>query len=227
MKLTNFLRKYPSKGKLHFLKIYENYFDKLKKKKINILEIGVDKGNSLKIWKDYFIKGTIVGIDLKRYDFKVKRIYTHTGSQSDEKFLKSIINIYKKFHIIIDDGSHFSKDIIFSFNYLFPHLVDKGFYIIEDLQTSYFPRYGGSRLNLNYKKSAINYFKRLVDSCNYESNDKPFFKRSFYDGKIKFVHFFQNVCIINKGNSTKLYYSRIISKSFFDILKKIISKFFN
>ena len=33
--------------------------------------------------------------------------------------------------IIIDDGSHISKHIISSFNYLYPYLNDNGFYIVE------------------------------------------------------------------------------------------------
>jgi hypothetical protein len=49
MQLINLFKKYPSKGKLHFLKIYENYFKDFKNKKINILEIGVHEGKSLMI----------------------------------------------------------------------------------------------------------------------------------------------------------------------------------
>ena len=33
-------------------------------------------------------------------------------------------------------------------DYLYNHLNENGLYIIEDLQTSYFPRYGGSRYRL-------------------------------------------------------------------------------
>ena len=40
--------------KSDFLKIYDNYFSEFKNKKINILEIGIDTGNSLKFWKNYF-----------------------------------------------------------------------------------------------------------------------------------------------------------------------------
>ena len=44
----------------------------------------------------------------------------------------------------------------------FNHLNEDGLYIIEDLQTSYIPRYGGSRLNLNKKKTSMNFIKNLV-----------------------------------------------------------------
>ena len=56
MQLIDLFKKYPSKGKLPFLKIYESYFKNFKNRKINILEIGVNEGKSLMIWKDYFPK---------------------------------------------------------------------------------------------------------------------------------------------------------------------------
>ena len=60
------------------------------------------------------------------------------------------------------------ENIIASFNFLFPYLNDNGIYVVEDLQTSYIPRYGGSRINLNKKNSSMNFIKSLSDSINYE-----------------------------------------------------------
>ena len=155
MTLSNLNKKYFSKGKSHFLKIYEDYFFPFKNKKINILEIGVYEGKSLMIWKDYFLKANIIGVDLLSYNFKIKRIFTFQGDQTDTKFLLDLIKKFKKFDIIIDDGSHVSKHIIKTFNFLFDYLVDGGLYIAEDLQTSYFPRFGGSRLNLSKKNTSL------------------------------------------------------------------------
>ena len=109
MTLFNLNKKYFSKGKSHFLKIYEDYFFPFKNKKINILEIGVYEGKSLMIWKDYFLKANIIGVDLLSYNFKIKRIFTFQGDQTDTKFLLDLIKKFKKFDIIIDVGSHVSK----------------------------------------------------------------------------------------------------------------------
>ena len=65
------------------------------------------------------------------------------------------------------------------------YLKDDGLYICEDLQTSYWPRCGGSRINLNKKNTSLSFFKTLVDSGNYESYDRPFYKKSKFDGNIK------------------------------------------
>jgi len=227
MALFNLHKKYYSKGKSHFLKIYEDYFFPFKNKKINILEIGVYEGKSLMIWKDYFPKANIIGLDLLSYNFKIKRIFTFQGDQTDTKFLLGLIKKFKKFDIIIDDGSHVSKHIIKTFNFLFDYLVDGGLYIAEDLQTSYFPRFGGSRLNLRKKNTSLNFFKTLVDSGNFEMNDRPFYKRNKFDGKIKFIHFYQNLMILKKGKTDSLQYSKLKPKySFGNSLKKIISKFY-
>ncbi len=228
MQLIDLFKKYPSKGKLHFLKIYENYFKNFKNKKINILEIGVHEGKSLMIWKDYFPKANIVGVDLKSYNFNINRIFTYQGDQIDTNFLLTVARKFKKFDIIIDDGSHVCSHIIKTFDFLFDYLKDDGLYICEDLQTSYWPRYGGSRINLNKKNTSLSFFKTLVDSCNYESHDRPFYKKSKFDGNIKFVHFFQNLVIIKKGRTNNLQYNNFKPKNkLLDFFKKFISKFYN
>ena len=228
MTLINLLKKYPSKGKLHFLKIYDDYFKNFKNKKINILEIGVHEGKSLMIWKDYFPKANIIGIDLKSYNFNINRIFTFQGDQTDINFLLGVSRKFKKFDIIIDDGSHVCSHIIKTFGALFDFLKEDGLYICEDLQTSYWPRYGGSRINLNKKNTSLSFFKTLVDSGNYESYDRPFYKKSKFDGKIKFVHFFQNLVIIKKGPTNNLQYNNFkLKNKLLDLCKKFISKFYN
>ena len=228
MQLIDLFKKYPSKGKLHFLKIYENHFKNFKNKKINILEIGVHEGKSLMIWKDYFPKANIVGIDLKSYNFNINRIFTYQGDQTDTNFLLIVARKFKKFDIIIDDGSHICSHIIKTFGVLFDYLKDDGLYICEDLQTSYWPRYGGSRINLNKKNTSLSFFKTLIDSGNYESHDRPFYKKSKFDGNINFVHFFQNLVIIKKGRTNNDKNNNFKQKNkLLDFFKKFISKFYN
>ena len=152
-------KKYPtSKNRTGFIPIYESYFDRLREKEINILEIGVDKGDSLRLWRDYFTKAKICGLDIVKKDFSINNVEIFCGDQSDHNFLSKIVEKYGKFDVIIDDGCHVSKHIISSFNYLFDYLSENGLYIIEDLQTSYIPRFGGSRLNLNKKKNLYEFY---------------------------------------------------------------------
>tara|TARA_B100000959_G_scaffold267678_1_gene311460 strand:+ start:150 stop:833 length:684 start_codon:yes stop_codon:yes gene_type:complete len=227
MKLIEIGKKYPSsKNVSGFIELYEKYFADFKDKKINILEIGIGDGDSLRIWREYFVNANICGIDIDKKNFIIDNVEILIGDQSDHSFLQTVVNKYHKFDIIIDDGGHISKDIIFSFNFLFPFLNDRGIYVVEDLQTSYLPRFGGSRLNLNKKKTSMNFLKSLTDSINYEHGDKPFFSKSLFDGKIKSVNFYQNIAFIYKGRSTNYFYNQDNKPSVSDKIKKIISYFF-
>ncbi len=220
-------KKYPTnKNKSGFIELYNNFFPQFRNKKINILEIGVDNGDSLRLWRDYFTEANICGIDIENKNFKIKNVEILYGDQTDYKFLKSVIKKFKNFDIIIDDGSHKSKDIILSFKFLFNYLNDDGFYIIEDLQTSYITRYGGSRINLNKKNTSMNFIKKLADATNYEHQNRPFFKKNPYDGLISSVQFFQNIVFIRKGKSKKYYYPEARKISFLDYIKKFISLFY-
>ena len=196
------------KLELGYVELYESYFKPLREKKLNILEIGVFRGASIKVWSEYFINSTIVGIDINKVDEKVfntnkKNIEIHQGSQSDKDFLDKIISKYKKFDIIIDDGSHYPKDVIKSFKILFPALDSNGLYFIEDMQTSYNHFFYGNPFDLKYSNTHMNFFKHLTDSLNYQEIANPFYKKNIFDSKIKNISFYHNLVIVKKGMNTK------------------------
>ena len=211
-----------SKNRTGFIPIYEKYFQDYKNKKINILEIGIDDGESLRLWRDYFTNANIVGLDIYPKNFIIDGVKMFQGDQSNISDLKKITDEYKKFDIIIDDGSHVSKQTIKSFKYLFDYLNFDGLYVVEDLQTSYLPNFGGSRINLK-KKTSMNFLKSLTDSINYELNDRPFFKKNKFDGFVKYVHFFQNIAFIKKDKSVHFFYKNNIKNTLINKLKKLIS----
>lgn len=154
-----------------YTEIYQTYFEKIKNKKLRILEIGIGGGentkyggNSLKMWAKYFSNSEILGIDI--YDKSLldyRRIKTYCGSQSDVNFLAQFNNL----DIIIDDGSHINSDIITSFEFLFPRLNQGGFYCIEDTQVSGTREYtkGDFPTTLDYFKSKnlkIDFFEKMI-----------------------------------------------------------------
>ena len=154
--LIEIASKYKSTKKMMgFIDIYNYYFNAIKDKNLNIFEIGVETGESLRMFSDYFNKSNIVGLDIENKDYNIERVEIFCGDQSDKKILNGIIEKYKKFDVIIDDGSHKNKDVINSFNHLFPYLKFGGLYVIEDLQTSYIPNWGGDGVNLNNKKTTL------------------------------------------------------------------------
>ena len=122
------------------LDLYEPIFEKKRLDKINILEIGVLNGASLRTWKEYFPYARIIGLDIDTnsvYNTE-ERIQIQIGDQRNKNDLDKVINRAEgNFDIIIDDGSHVNKYTLFSFHYLFPFLNSGGIYIIEDTICTY------------------------------------------------------------------------------------------
>lgn len=189
-----------TKKEVGFLKYYEQYFKLIKKKKINLLEIGFTK-SSLSLFRSYFPNANIIGLDIeKRPNDIYKKADLYYGDQTDKNILNVIIKKYKKFDIIIDDGSHINSHVIKTFEFLFNYLNYNGYYFIEDIQTSYISRwnFGGDPINHNNKKTIMNFIRSLADRMHYQEFDNPFYKKQKYDGRIGHVHIYRNLAVIKK-----------------------------
>lgn len=197
-----------------YLPYYHTHFSPLRTKKLNILEIGVGGygdpkkgGESLRLWQEYFRKGQIYGIDIHdKSPHADKRIRTFQGSQDDPSFLETVASKIGDIDIIIDDGSHINKHIITSFNTLFTHLNPEGFYVIEDIHTSYLPSQGGSFTNLSSESTAIGMVKCLIDSLHYQYI--PGRTPTPLDGQITSIHCYPQIVFIKKGENKHILSSR-------------------
>jgi hypothetical protein len=140
---------------------YERFLEPMRGRAIRLLEIGVLNGSSLRMWSDYFPDGTIIGVDRDRGALAHvgSRISIELADQSSKPDLDRIASL-GPFDIILDDGSHVWKHQILSLQTLFPSLRLGGFYIVEDLVTSYGryrPFYASGRL------STADYLHKLSD----------------------------------------------------------------
>src|SRR6185503_13004270 len=97
----------------HYLRNYEDYFQPLLNREVKLLELGVYKGGSLLLWRDYFPQGLIVGLDLAQVqiDDPSGRIRTYQGMQQDTQLLDLIgqETAPEGFDVIIDDCSHIGE----------------------------------------------------------------------------------------------------------------------
>lgn len=143
-----------------YTKYYAKFFEPIRKEKLNILEIGIQNGYSLKMWREYFPKARIVGLDIvdcKHMD--ESRVETVVGSQNNPYFLKELHETKGPFDIVIDDGSHQSEDMRISFETLFPLLKSGGIYVVEDLHCCYWPEFAN-------RYTFMTYIKALLDDVN-------------------------------------------------------------
>jgi hypothetical protein len=117
-----------------YLRHYEWVFGEYRDQKINVIEIGVQKGPSLKAWKWYFSQATIIGIDIQPRcrNLREDRVEIEIGSQADVEFMQGVCRKYPP-TIIIDDGSHLAEHNIVTFEATFPLLPPGGLYIVEDM----------------------------------------------------------------------------------------------
>lgn len=153
-----------------YLAVYENLLRPYREKPVRILEIGIQNGGSLEIWSKYFPGAdVIVGCDIDplcadlKYD--EKNIHVVVGDANTVDIQREITEISDHFDVIIDDGSHVSRDIIRSFGRYYPLVAPGGLFVAEDLHCSYWNRFQGG---LQAPFSSIAFFKRLCDIVNFE-----------------------------------------------------------
>ncbi|RPH54626.1 MAG: class I SAM-dependent methyltransferase [Lysobacterales bacterium] len=125
-----------------YLDRYDSFLYPLVSRDVKVLEIGVRAGGSLLLWRDYFPKGVIVGVDVALPDglSGEDRIQIFRGSQEDTAFLSEVAlkTAPEGFDLIIDDASHIGELTKVAFWHLFDnHLKPSGLYVIEDWGTGY------------------------------------------------------------------------------------------
>jgi len=151
----------------HYFPLYENCFKHYHNRSCTVLEIGCDKGGSLRLWKRLLGPyALIVGLDIdpKCKETEEEQIHIEIGSQNDATTLNRLVGQYAPFDIIIDDGSHMMADIAVSFRHLFQHTSKDGYYIVEDLHTAYWPEFGGG---LGESNSFIEFTKAVMDALHF------------------------------------------------------------
>jgi len=129
---------------------YQDHFRHLFDQPVSILELGIFKGESLRMWRDMFPHGTVIGLDIDPVEIpdQLDRIHVYCGLQQDTSLLDRIRAESAKegFDIIIDDASHLGELTKISFWHLFNHhLKPGGIYVIEDWRTGYWGKWPDGR----------------------------------------------------------------------------------
>jgi hypothetical protein len=149
------------------LPAYDHHLAEAREREITLVEIGVLDGSSLRMWRDYFPRGNINGIDISpaaaQHEDKRNRIRVFIGSQEDTAFLTKVIDETGRPDVVIDDGSHLAQHQINSLLALWPLVKPGGWYIVEDIHTSYLPEFG-----MGYRRfgTMVEFLKNVVDDVN-------------------------------------------------------------
>jgi len=183
----------------NFFDIYDRYLESLRDRPIRMIEIGVQHGGSLQMWKRYLHpESLVIGIDIypacKKYEEDGIRVFV--GDQSDEDFLSQVVADVGPVDFILDDASHIPRHQIATFEYLFTHgLNNGGIYMVEDCHTSYWRRFGGG---LRRRGSFIEYAKNVIDDVNFWHQENPPKQRSWRTDTVEAVEFCSAVVTFRK-----------------------------
>ncbi|MFT3986968.1 hypothetical protein [Aestuariivirga sp.] len=186
---------------------YKRFFGPYRWRKIKLLEIGIGGyknsigGRSITAWRWYFPFGKIVACDIQdKKILETRGVTIYKVDQFSDQDLSRLIESEGAFDIIIDDGSHFSEHQIFTFEKLFPSLKDGGTYVVEDIQTSYWPDWGG-RLIGDGGETCMTYFQRLthyLNACEFTGESPRNPKLEALGDQISTISFHHNLIFIQK-----------------------------
>ena len=126
-----------------YLRSYEALFGDEKQHFTSILEIGVQQGHSLRMWREWMPQATIVGVDRNVWCAYPDGCIVEIANAADPEQIEPVAMTYGPFDLIIDDGSHIPEEQHAALDILWPYLKDGGYYIIEDVPHGE-TRFGGT-----------------------------------------------------------------------------------
>lgn len=182
----------------HYFPAYEQHFARFVNRPVLFLEIGCGEGGSLQMWKRFFgPHALILGID-NRPECKAleeDQIVIRIGSQSDHKFLASVLAEFGTPNIVLDDGSHIMRDVVETFRFLYPRTAADGVYFVEDLHTAYWPEFGGG---LRREGTFIEVCKMLIDELNADFTRGAVPPSTFTRSTLS-MHFYDSCAVFERG----------------------------
>lgn len=132
------------KGSVHsYIDVYEEVLAPYRNTAENMLEIGVFKGNSLRMWENYFTQASVIGVDcddMPHGGLADLREMIESGKHCIKIFNAENPILVKehfagmKFDVIIEDANHSLEQQLKLYNLYKEYLAPDGIYIIEDVE---------------------------------------------------------------------------------------------
>lgn len=175
--------------KHRYTEIYEHYLGGWRGRPVELLEIGVACGSSLKAWARWLgPEARVTGIDIRPACANLCRAYPNIEIVIADA---TEWNTDRLFDVVIDDGSHVSLDIVTAFDRLWRRVRPGGCYAIEDLRCTHDPRYAEG---FSFPKAPaafrrehfMTWLDRLLRGLDENSRD------------VEYVHFYSQLVVIRK-----------------------------
>ena len=97
-----------------YLSLYQTLMESKKETALNVLEVGICDGGSIKLWSDFFTNATVYGLDIMNINDvwenlkNNEKIILHTSidAYNHDFFITNFLNKNIKCDFILDDGPH-------------------------------------------------------------------------------------------------------------------------
>ncbi len=212
-------------GGHHYGATYGKLLRRFRYRPIKFLEIGIGEigiggnagrgGVSLLAWQAFFPFAKIVGCDIvPQLELATWRTRIYATDQSSAIDLARLTAEQGPFDVVVDDGSHLSAHQIFTFGKLFDAVTEGGLYIVEDVQTSFWPGkvyktmetiWDGRHIDdPEFSHTCVGYFLELAKYLNYQefADERSINAEHVRLAKtIKRISFEHNLIVIEKGRN--------------------------
>lgn len=192
----------------HYIPLYDRYLNRYRGTGVRMLEIGVNKGGSLQMWRRYLGDDAVIfGVDIDKDCAALNGLsgQVRIGSQADPDFLRGVVEEMGGVDVVLDDGSHRMAHIETSLYTLFPMLEIYGIYLIEDLHAAYWSNMGGG---FKAKENFYNTVRRMIDDMHYAYHRKDL-QVPELEGAVTGVHVHDSLVAIDKGPLLRPTHSRV------------------
>jgi hypothetical protein len=183
---------------LHYFEVYDRHLRRFRGTDVHVLEIGVQHGGGLQMWKSWFgDRARVFGADLDPRCESVGDgdIRVYIGDQADRGFLQLLKAENPRLDVLIDDGGHTMEQQLVTFDEMFSHLSPEGVYVCEDLQTSYWDDFGGGYRNPG---SFIEFAKTLVDKLHAWHSREEALRVDDFTRSTHSLHFYDGILVVEK-----------------------------
>jgi hypothetical protein len=122
-----------------YIHVYEKLMAAKRESCVNVLEIGVQAGGSIQLWRDYFTQADVWGLDIEdtlnhiHADLRTDpRVHLSLGTDA---YTTEVVEGFHgtSFDFIIDDGPHTLESMLFFVKNYSGLLTEDGCLIIEDI----------------------------------------------------------------------------------------------
>ena len=196
----------------HYFDVYETFLAPYRGQPLKFLEIGLWRGGSLKMWREYFgPAAAIAGMDVEpacaEHEQHGFRIFI--GDQADREFLRTLKAQLGELDVVIDDGGHTTLQQINTFEELYP--ITNQLYIVEDTHTSYWPKFldDGPRSFIDFAKDKVDVLHEWHRSPqSFSLHSIPPAQRSaepsvsYFCAHTRAIHFYDSMVVFEKGKNS-------------------------